>query len=169
MALRYFNETASIDLSNNMGNASGGVHIASMGALWQAVTTGFGGIRTNYQLENPTLHIDPMLPHTWKRLSFRLKYRGQWIRLTLGNEPEHDDILLEHLGDQPIQVQLGVTPMNRIEPGARVRWKRTESSGVWQLDPTTSPKEPPLQEQPECPPRVTATQEGGADARTQNS
>ena len=36
---------ADIDLSDNMGNAARGLHMATMGGLWQAAVMGFGGVR----------------------------------------------------------------------------------------------------------------------------
>ena len=36
---------AAIDLADNMGNAARGLHMATMGGLWQAAVMGFGGVR----------------------------------------------------------------------------------------------------------------------------
>ncbi|MES4787155.1 MAG: glycoside hydrolase family 65, partial [Nitrospiraceae bacterium] len=41
---RYFRQAAEIDLANNVGNATGGVHIAAMGGLWQAAVFGIAGM-----------------------------------------------------------------------------------------------------------------------------
>jgi kojibiose phosphorylase len=37
LARQYLKQASEIDLGNNMGNAAGGVHAASIGGLWQAV------------------------------------------------------------------------------------------------------------------------------------
>src|SRR5262249_61615887 len=45
IAARYLDQTADIDLGNNMGNAAGGVHAAALGSFWQAVVFGVAGVR----------------------------------------------------------------------------------------------------------------------------
>src|SRR5690606_7949798 len=60
LALRYFRQTAEIDLANNMGNAAGGVHMAALGGLWQAAVLGMGGL----SLSDPPAP-DPRLPAEW--------------------------------------------------------------------------------------------------------
>lgn len=73
LALRYFRQAASIDLANNMGNASGGVHIAASGGLWQAAVFGFAGL--SFTEDGPTL--SPRLPKGWRRMRLRVKWRGR--------------------------------------------------------------------------------------------
>src|SRR5262249_56145275 len=45
LALRYFQDAAAIDLSNNMGNAAGGARIAPLGGLSQGRAFWRGGVR----------------------------------------------------------------------------------------------------------------------------
>jgi trehalose/maltose hydrolase-like predicted phosphorylase len=45
LAQAYFRQAAEIDLANNIGNAAGGVHMAALGALWQAAVFGVAGLR----------------------------------------------------------------------------------------------------------------------------
>src|SRR5262249_34930019 len=63
IALRYRRETAApvLDLDPNR---AGGVRIAGLGALWQAVMLGFAGL----DLKGDTLAIDPKLPSQWRSL-----------------------------------------------------------------------------------------------------
>ena len=49
---------AAIDLADNMGNAARGLHMATMGGLWQAAVMGFAGL----QRRDEALLIDPHLP-----------------------------------------------------------------------------------------------------------
>jgi trehalose/maltose hydrolase-like predicted phosphorylase len=81
-ALRYLRETAALDLDPDP-NTAGGVRIAGLGGLWQAVVLGFGGI----DLGGETLGIDPRLPRQWQELSFRVCWRGRSlaVRLTAGS------------------------------------------------------------------------------------
>ena len=73
LAERYFRQASEIDLSDNMGNAAGGVHAAALGGLWQAAVFGFAGLRPSD--EAPV--CEPNLPPHWRELSFRLKWRGR--------------------------------------------------------------------------------------------
>jgi kojibiose phosphorylase len=72
LALRYFRQTADIDLSNTMGNAAGGVHAAALGGLWQAVTFGFAGL----SLSDGGPRLQPRLPAAWRGLRFQVQWGG---------------------------------------------------------------------------------------------
>ncbi|MDQ6797690.1 MAG: glycoside hydrolase family 65 [Actinomycetota bacterium] len=74
-AMDYFRAAARLDLADHMGNAAKGVHIATMGGLWQAAVFGFGGVRP----ERDFVRIDPHLPPAWEKLSFPLRWRGVLI------------------------------------------------------------------------------------------
>jgi beta-phosphoglucomutase family hydrolase len=78
LAEKYFRQASEIDLSDNMGNASGGVHAAALGGLWQAAVFGFAGLR----LDDDGPRLDPKLPRGWKELSFRVRWRGKDYPLT---------------------------------------------------------------------------------------
>jgi trehalose/maltose hydrolase-like predicted phosphorylase len=76
MALRYLRETAATNLDLDP-NGAGGVRIAGLGALWQAVVLGFGGL----DLMRDTLGIDPRVPPQWRSLSFRVCWRGRSVAI----------------------------------------------------------------------------------------
>ena len=78
MALRYLRETAATDLDLDP-NSAGGVRIAGLGALWQAVMLGFAGL----DLRRDTLGIDPRLPPQWRILSFRVCWRGRSVAIRI--------------------------------------------------------------------------------------
>ena len=83
LAARYFHQAAAIDLDDTMGNAAAGVHIATLGGLWQAAVFGFGGI-------SPTatgLRCDPHLPAAWRALRFPIEWRGRRVRFALRQAP----------------------------------------------------------------------------------
>lgn len=82
LAERYFRRTAEIDLSNNMGNAAGGVHAAALGGLWQAAVLGFGGLR----LTEAGAVLEPHLPSSWRRLEIDLVVRGRRTRLVAAGQ-----------------------------------------------------------------------------------
>lgn len=78
-ALSYFHLAGGVDLDNRMGNAADGVHIATMGGLWQAAVFGFGGIRA----AGNAVRIDPRLPSAWAGLSFPIRWRGARIDVSV--------------------------------------------------------------------------------------
>lgn len=77
LALRYFRQTAEIDLANNMGNAAGGVHMAALGGLWQAAVLGIGGL----SLSDPP-SLDPRLPAEWRAIRFGVEWRGDRVEVS---------------------------------------------------------------------------------------
>jgi trehalose/maltose hydrolase-like predicted phosphorylase len=79
LAERYFRQAAEIDLADNMGNAAGGVHAGALGGLWQAAVLGFADLRFCGG-ERPE-HRANLLP-SWRSLSMRYQWRGQWHELT---------------------------------------------------------------------------------------
>ena len=97
-ALAYFKLAADVDLSDNMGNAARGLHMATMGGLWQATVMGFGGV----QRKDDAIVIEPHLPPTWEALRFPLRFRG--ARLLI--EARHDSLRVA-VEDAPAAVVLG--------------------------------------------------------------
>jgi len=71
-AVEDFKMAAAIDLADNMGNAARGLHMATMGGLWQAAVLGFAGLQRRHE----ALLIDPHLPPDWKRVQVPLWFRG---------------------------------------------------------------------------------------------
>jgi kojibiose phosphorylase len=79
LAYKQFMQAAMVDLEDTRGNAHEGIHGASAGGVWQAVVFGFGGIQLT---ENgPIAHSH--LPSHWKRLKFKLHWRGKWHEFDL--------------------------------------------------------------------------------------
>jgi trehalose/maltose hydrolase-like predicted phosphorylase len=108
MALRYLRATAAADLDPDP-NTAGGVHIAGLGALWQAVILGFAGL----DLKGDTLGIDPRLPPQWRSLSFRASWRGRSVAVRIaGNTVQAT--LVEGEG---MEMRIGAA-MRKLAPGA---------------------------------------------------
>jgi len=78
MASHYLRATAATDLDFDP-NSAGGVRIAGLGALWQAVILGFAGL----DLKGGMLGVDPRLPPQWRSLSFRVCWRGQSVAIRI--------------------------------------------------------------------------------------
>jgi trehalose/maltose hydrolase-like predicted phosphorylase len=60
-------------------NSAGGIRIAGLGGLWQAVVLGFAGL----DMRSDTLGIDPRLPPQWRSLSFRVRWRGRSVAIRI--------------------------------------------------------------------------------------
>jgi beta-phosphoglucomutase len=72
-AYQHFVRAAFVDLADLRGNTADGIHAASAGGVWQVMTMGFGGMRVGP--EGPT--FAPRLPKQWRRLRFKVRYRGE--------------------------------------------------------------------------------------------
>jgi trehalose/maltose hydrolase-like predicted phosphorylase len=101
LAKRYFDQAAAIDLDDTMGNAAGGIHLATQGGLWQAAVFGFGGL----QLCEDGLRIDPHLPAGWRSLAFRVQWRGRRVHIAIQQEPRAVTATLEH--GPPLRIHVG--------------------------------------------------------------
>jgi trehalose/maltose hydrolase-like predicted phosphorylase len=119
-ALRYFRQTREIDLADNMGNAAGGVHIAALGGMWQAVVHGFAGL----SLDESGLRFDPHCPGSWRGVRFPLVWRGQ--KLAVRMEPDSFSV---HLVDGfSVDVSVGGESEIRLDAGWISTWRCNQGS-----------------------------------------
>jgi kojibiose phosphorylase len=84
MAYRCYMQAALIDLNDLRRNTEHGIHGATAGAMWQAAVFGFGGLR----LAEQGLTVAPRLPAPWRRLRFKLFYRGEQREFVFDNTPQ---------------------------------------------------------------------------------
>lgn len=70
LALRYLHDIAHFDPDPN---SAGGVRIAGLAGVWQAVVMGFGGL----DLSGDVPAFDPRLPGQWDALAYRALWRGR--------------------------------------------------------------------------------------------
>jgi trehalose/maltose hydrolase-like predicted phosphorylase len=76
-AQQWFSLAARFDLDDVSGTTAGGVHLATMGGLWQALVAGFLGL-------HPTavgLRVDPVIPDDWGTVTSRMYFRGNAIEV----------------------------------------------------------------------------------------
>jgi trehalose/maltose hydrolase-like predicted phosphorylase len=83
-----------IDLDGSAKPGDGGLHLATIGGVWQALVQGFLGL----SVAGDVLHADPRLPADWGSIQIRLRCLG--ARLTLSVAPD----LLTIGTDRPIRV-----------------------------------------------------------------
>jgi hypothetical protein len=112
-----------LDLDDLTGMTGGGLHLATMGGVWQAMVFGFAGARAR----DGELLLDPRLPTNWERLSIRLRFRGRRLQLVLGSEE------IEVFTDGPIRVRLPGRSSDVVAaPGRRFAFR----SGRWETRTT---------------------------------
>jgi len=131
-AKRLFRQAAQIDLANNMGNASGGVHVAAQGGLWQAAVFGTAGM----QVMDDGLAFDPHLLPNWQALSFPVQWRGRLLRVRETAKPRAVDVRLEQ--GAPMTVRLGEAGSSQvIATGQRYRSEQANRGwSPWKGTPT---------------------------------
>ena len=76
-ALEALRIAARMDLDDLTGSTAGGLHLATMGGVWQALAFGFAGVRPR----GDRLVVDPRLPPEWNALELGLRFRGEPLRL----------------------------------------------------------------------------------------
>ncbi len=72
-AYRYFLKNAKIDIGDEFGNATGGIHIGSLGAVWMSVVMGFAGLC----FDESGFRLKPDLPEEWDCIEFSIYWRGE--------------------------------------------------------------------------------------------
>ncbi|HVE41214.1 MAG TPA: glycosyl hydrolase family 65 protein [Planctomycetota bacterium] len=72
-ALKYFEQTSAIDLSDAGSYAARGIHIGALGGLWQSAIMGFSGLSVGPE----GLSLSPHLPAEWRRLAFAARWHGR--------------------------------------------------------------------------------------------
>ena len=98
LALRYFHESAAIDLSDGAGGSVGGVHIATLGGLWQVVVLGFAGVATG----DGALIIAPHLPASWQSLEFTVHWKRRCVRVRV----DQAGAVVTLVDGEPMQVEV---------------------------------------------------------------
>jgi kojibiose phosphorylase len=112
LAEAYLRRAARIDLDftrKGWAGATGGVHIAALGGIWQALVMGFLGM----QPERDGVRFAPQLPPHWHSLSAPVIWRGATLRVTATRG--HWEI--RHEGGESVQVAVGEQPWATLATG----------------------------------------------------
>lgn len=123
-AIADFKMAAAIDMGDTMGNAARGLHLATMGSLWQAAVMGFAGI----QRRGEALLIDPHLPPSWDRVSVPLRFRG--ARLSFDYERRGDRLQLG-ISVEKAPVRIILDGRERVVHPGRYAFRR-ERGSLWE-------------------------------------
>jgi hypothetical protein len=111
--------TARLDLDDRTGTTAGGLHMAAMGSVWQALVNGFAGIRPG----RDALVVDPRLPPSWTALEIPIRYHGTRVRFRV--EPE--SVQME--ADRPVRLRF---PGDRTARVVRGHGRFRRGLGGWQ-------------------------------------
>jgi trehalose/maltose hydrolase-like predicted phosphorylase len=116
LALQYLHRAAAADLELDP-NSAGGIRIAGLGGLWQAVVFGFAGL----DLCSDTIGLDPRLPPAWHSISFGARWRGRTIRIQIAG----DAVRVELADGEACSIRIAGGE-HRVEQGAMLEVKLEE-------------------------------------------
>ena len=105
LAVSYFKQAVYVDLGDLHHNADAGVHVASVGGVWNALVGGFGGMRDYLSV----VSFDPRLPKDWEFLSFPLTLRGTQLRVRI--EKRSICLAIETAGAEPLTILVHGSPV----------------------------------------------------------
>lgn len=80
-AYDFFRKAMVIDLDENPGDSTDGIHAASIGGIWNCLVQGAAGLK----FREGKLSLYPRLPKAWKELDFWLCVRGVYVRVIMDN------------------------------------------------------------------------------------
>lgn len=106
-ALEWLRVAAFVDLHDAHGLTAGGLHLAAMATVWQAIVFGFLGARLDV---DGTLHVDPHLPDTWPEITVRMRVRGTLVQIRARNDS------VEFWASGPIMLRAGHRRVERMQP-----------------------------------------------------
>jgi trehalose/maltose hydrolase-like predicted phosphorylase len=111
----YLRRAALIDLDLSrpgLAGASGGVHIAALGGMWQALALGFLGMEP----EGEGLRFVPHIPARWGSLEMPIAWRGALLRVAA--TPAGVTVTVERGG--PARVAVGDGPWRELAAGEQL-------------------------------------------------
>lgn len=98
-AYELYLRNSRLDLDDYNHEVHEGCHITSMAGTWLAIVEGFGGMK----VINDQLYLDPVLPHTWKSLSFSIRFRGHVLAIRI----ERNSIRIEDTENRQMNLHIG--------------------------------------------------------------
>ena len=124
----YLAEAALMDLRDVEHNTSDGLHMASLAGAWLALVAGFGGLRAGHG----PLAFSPRLPGGITRLTFRMRYQGRKLSVTVRGTRaryqllEGDPLTVSHHGEE---LELGHRAIERRIPPLKAGPRPEQPSG----------------------------------------
>jgi trehalose/maltose hydrolase-like predicted phosphorylase len=116
-ALALFRLASRLDLDDTTSTTAGGLHMATLGGLWQALAYGFLGLR----VEADELCVSPCLPAQWDALGLTFWFRGVPVKV----RAERGRVSLRC--SEPVRVRLPGRSGQVLEPpGAEAAYAASE-------------------------------------------
>ena len=82
-AYEFWKKAIDIDFGR-YPKAANGPHFPNVGGIWQDIIFGFCGMQS--ALNTNVLTFKPCLPKQFKRIHFKVQWKGNWVRLTISPE-----------------------------------------------------------------------------------
>jgi trehalose/maltose hydrolase-like predicted phosphorylase len=118
-ALDALHIASRIDLDDLTDTTAGGLHLATMGSLWQALAFGFAGLRAH----GGALAVDPRLPHSWATLALTVRFHGSRVGVRI----EHGALHIE--AERPTPITIDTLPYTVDSTGLEF----TRRSRTWNV------------------------------------
>ncbi|MGN6610572.1 MAG: glycosyl hydrolase family 65 protein, partial [Angustibacter sp.] len=109
-ALTMLRQALAIDLGDEHGMTAAGLHLGTLGGVWQAMLLGFLGAR----VRGHALHLDPVLPRTWGSVELRFRCLGRRVRVRVDTRQVQVDV------DGRLPVAVGAGPVQLVTKHASV-------------------------------------------------
>jgi trehalose/maltose hydrolase-like predicted phosphorylase len=120
LALRFFHQTAAIDLADTHVAIDGGVHVAALGGIWMIAILGFAGL----SIRSDGIGIDPQLPSGWRSVAFGVQWHGRLLKLKIDGVHEALEATLE--AGEPMTLTVRGEPHDILRDGSlRVSFRRS--------------------------------------------
>lgn len=118
-ALEMLRTVLRLDLDDLTGTTGAGLHMACLAGAWQAVVTGFAGVR----VAGGILTVDPRLPSSWDGLRLRLRSLGRRVRIDITRDRT------EITADGPLRAGLAGQTPRRVRDTACFRADAARAGG----------------------------------------
>lgn len=122
-ALAALRLASSIDVDDLTQTGAGGVHLGTMGSVWQALAYGFAGLRPR----GDALVVDPILPEGWSQLELRVEFHGAPVELCF----ESDAMVVRARAPVTLIVDDRRFPCDVGETRLRMPARRPRGAPVW--------------------------------------
>jgi trehalose/maltose hydrolase-like predicted phosphorylase len=110
IALHFLRQAAAADLELDP-NSAGGIRIAGLGGLWQAIILGFAGLGT----DGDAITLTPRLPEDWRSVSFAVRWRGRPVQVRIAG----DNVRVAIADGDPVRIRIGGQTHN-VQGGSAV-------------------------------------------------
>ena len=105
-AYQLFLHSTRLDLDDYNNEINEGLHITSMAGSWMALVRGFAGMK----IIDRKVHFNPVIPQNWKRYTFKVRFQGRVLNVTVSGESTE----IRLLEGEPLEVFIKEKPY-RIE------------------------------------------------------